>query len=255
MPSPVGAQGDLLIAPTRVIINGGGSAELVLNNIGATPATYRISLQLKRMTADGDLDNIEEAQATPAERAALDMVRFSPRRIQLPPNQPQSIRISARPPAHLPDGEYRVHMLFRAIPETRSAEAPAEAPQTGFAIRLTPIYGVTVPLIVRKGQLTGGATIHGASVVTERGAKHLKIELTRSGSRSIYGEFRVLSPGLKEPVLLARGIAVYPELSARTVDLPLSAAQADRLRGPVTIEYREMPEVGGRLIASTSAKL
>ena len=255
LPASVGAQGDLLVAPTRVIINGGGSAEVVLNNIGATPATYRIGLQLKRMTPDGFLENFEEGQATPQERAALDMIRYAPRRVQLPPNQPQSIRISARPPAELPDGEYRVHMVFRAIPDARPAEAPQDAPESGFSIRLTPIYGITIPLIVRKGQLTGGATIGGASVVSDGGAKHLKLQLARSGTRSVYGEVRVLAPGVKEPVFLARGIAVYAELAARAVDLPLSPEQAARLRGPVTIEYREMPEAGGRLIASAPANL
>ena len=34
----------------------------------------------------------------------------------LAPHQPQAIRIAARPPQGLPDGEYRVHLLFRAIP-------------------------------------------------------------------------------------------------------------------------------------------
>ena len=36
---PVRAQGDLLVAPTRVVMNGGGSAEVVLSNIGSAPAT------------------------------------------------------------------------------------------------------------------------------------------------------------------------------------------------------------------------
>lgn len=44
------AQGDLLVAPTRIVINGGGGAEVVLSNIGAETATYRIGLELRRMT-------------------------------------------------------------------------------------------------------------------------------------------------------------------------------------------------------------
>ena len=67
---PVQAQGDLLVAPTRVIINSGGNAEVVLSNIGDKPATYRISLELRRMDEDGDFNDVEEAAANPAERAA-----------------------------------------------------------------------------------------------------------------------------------------------------------------------------------------
>ena len=96
--SPASAAGDLLVAPTRVILDGSRGTEVVLNNIGAEPATYRVSLEVKRMTAEGGLDEIDEANANAAERAALDMIAFSPRRVTLPPNQPQVIRIGVRIP-------------------------------------------------------------------------------------------------------------------------------------------------------------
>src|SRR3546814_2581130 len=85
--SPVLAAGDLLVAPTRIILDGSRGTEVVLSNIDSAPATYRISLEIKRMTAAGGLDEIAEENATPAERAALDMIVFSPRRVTLPPNQ------------------------------------------------------------------------------------------------------------------------------------------------------------------------
>ena len=65
--TPASAQGDLLIAPTRVVISSGGSSEVVLSNIGNAAATYRISLELRRMEADGDFKEITEAEASPAE--------------------------------------------------------------------------------------------------------------------------------------------------------------------------------------------
>ncbi|MGN6288439.1 MAG: fimbrial biogenesis chaperone, partial [Sphingopyxis terrae] len=40
------AAGDLLVAPTRVILDGSRGTEVVLNNIGAEPATYRVSLEV-----------------------------------------------------------------------------------------------------------------------------------------------------------------------------------------------------------------
>lgn len=256
LPAMAGAQGDLLVAPTRIVINGGGGAEVVLSNIGAEVATYRIGLELRRMTASGDLEDIDAQTATPEQKALLDMFRYAPRRITLPPNQPQSVRISARPPAELPDGEYRVHMSFRAIPSTRAVEASAEAPADGgFSIQLTPIYGITIPLIVRKGQLTASATLSNPAVVRDAGHAYLKLDLARTGNRSLYGEIRVTTPGADAPAFLARGVAIYPEVSRRTLHLSLSSEQATALRGPVEIEYREMPEAGGKLIAATPAVL
>ncbi|MFA7585693.1 MAG: molecular chaperone [Novosphingobium sp.] len=251
MPVSASAQGDLLVAPTRIVMNGGGSAEVVLNNIGATPATYRISLELRRMLADGSLEPIDQADYTPEQNAMLEMVRYAPRRIQLPPNQPQSVRISARPPEGFGDGEYRVHMTFRAVPEAPAVEAPRDpAAASGFTLKLTPIYGVTIPVIVRKGQLAGEASILGAALVRDGNEPAIRIDLARTGNRSVYGELRIVAPGAKQPAFLVRGIAIYPELAQRSLQMGLTPAQVAALKGPMVVEYREMPEQGGRLMAS-----
>ncbi len=254
--APALAQADLLVAPTRIIINGGGSAQVVLSNIGPVPATYRISLELRRMSAEGDLDDVTEAEATPAERDALAMVRYAPRRITLPPSQPQSVRISARPGAELPDGEYRVHMKFEGVPTPLTPEEAAKQQTgTGLSIRLTPIYGITIPVIVRKGQLDAAVTIANPRVATSAEGSFLELEMTRSGARSVYGEIIVRAKAGGDPLFQVRGIAVYAELATRNLHWPLSPEQAAKLTGPVRIEYRETPENGGKLLAAAEATL
>src|SRR5690606_10646697 len=106
LPSPLSAQGDLLIAPTRLVLDGRRGGEVILSNIGSEEATYRITVELRRMTPDGQLELVDEGVASASEKAALEMIRYAPRRVILPPGEPQSIRISARPGAELPDGEY-----------------------------------------------------------------------------------------------------------------------------------------------------
>lgn len=255
--SPLAAQGDLLVAPTRVVISGGGTAEVILSNIGDKPATYRIGLELRRMGPEGELDDVAEAQANDREQAALGMVRYAPRRITLAPGAPQAVRISARPGAELPDGEYRVHMAFRSIPDPTAVEDSAAAADTGqgFSIKLTPVYGVTIPVIVRKGQLQAVAAIANPRLVHEGAMTYLQVDLTRQGARSVYGELVVSARGVKDPVVVTRGIAVYPELDRRTVEVPISAEQAARLKGPLRFEYREMPENGGKLIAAIDTSI
>lgn len=256
MPSAF-AQGDLLIAPTRLIMDGGGSKQLVLSNIGERQATYRIVLELRRMTADGDIVDVPVDAASDAEKAAMAMITYTPRRITLQPGQPQVIRVSGRPPADLPAGEYRVHMHFAAVPEPTPAVTPTSdtPPPTGLSIRLTPIYGVTIPVIIRKGQLAGGATINGISVRPDGNGGEVTLKMTRTGQRSVYGEVRITPIGARDPIVLQRGIAIYSELTDRTLDLPVNAEQLARLHGPVRVEYREMPESGGKLIASLDARL
>ena len=247
--SPALASGDLLVAPTRIILDGSRGTEVVLNNIGSAPATYRISLEIKRMTAAGGLDEVAEENATPAERAALDMIVFSPRRVTLPPNQPQVVRVGVRVPEGLPPGEYRAHMLFRAVPDTvPAAAAEARSASTGVSIALTPIYGITIPVIVRMGDLGAEAVIGDAWVSESAEGPAFNFDLSRTGNRSVYGDIEVTQPGVAEPLLVARGIAVYPEVSARKVSLRVPDEVAAKLKGPVNIRYSEDREIGGGTI-------
>ena len=78
----------------------------------------------------------------------------------------------------------------------------------------------------------------------------LELDATRKGERSVYGEFRVMKPGQAEPLVVQKGIAIYPEIEKRKVDLPLSEEEAASIRGgEVIIAYHDTPENGGGLIA------
>ena len=256
MPAPLSAQGDLLIAPTRLVLDGRRGGEVMLSNIGSEEATYRVELELRRMTPEGDLERVEESSANVTERAALEMIRYAPRRVTLPPGEPQSIRISARPGAELPDGEYRVHMSFAAVPKVRPIAPAAEGAATeGFAIRLTPIYGITMPIIVRKGELEVTAGLANARLEQTPEGTEFKLDMTRSGSASVYGDLLVYRQGQSQPVFVARGVGVYPEIAARHAAFMLSPEQAGLLRGPVTVELREPLQSGGALITSLDAVL
>jgi len=50
--------GDLLVAPTRIILDGRRGTEIILNNIGDDVATYRVSVELRRMKPDGTLETV-----------------------------------------------------------------------------------------------------------------------------------------------------------------------------------------------------
>lgn len=245
---PALAQGDLLVAPTRLVLANGGNAEVVLSNIGTEPATYRIGLELRRMDEDGDINDVAEADANPGEQAGLGMVRYAPRRITLLPGQPQSVRITVRPPEGLADGEYRVHMSFRAIPPAMPAGEAEAADAAGVSIRLVPVYGITIPVIVRKGRLEAGATLANPHIVAGPQGKYLELDMARTGQRSVYGELTGKN-AKGEMIFNLKGIAIYPEVGRRAARVPLNPDQIARLSGLIRIEYRELPENGGALIA------
>ncbi len=245
--------GDLLVAPTRLVLDGRKASEIILNNTGDEPATYRISVEFRRMTSDGNLTEVTEPNAE--EKAAADMIVYAPRRVTLAPHEPQSIRIAARPPQGLPDGEYRVHLLFRAVPPPNPVVASSVEPPKGVHLRLIPIYGVTIPVIVRLGNLQASAGISDVRLEEKDGKRAVALELSRTGSRSTFGEVRVLKPGVKDPVAINRTVAVYTEINNRHVSLAVDPNFKGALAGPVTVQYVEIYDDGRQKLAETQAVL
>ncbi len=243
--------GDLLVAPTRVVLNGSRGTEVILNNIGDDVATYRVSAELRRMTAEGKLEDVPAPNER--EKAAQDMVLFAPRKVTLPPNQPQAIRLSARAPEGLADGEYRIHLLFRAIPAPQPVTA--EPKVDGVAFQLRPIYGVTIPVIVRLGNLEAKAALSNVQKISDGGKPAISLDISRTGDRSTFGEIKVFKQGVSEPIAQAAGIAVYTEVGQRSVVIPIDPAKAASATGAVRVEYVEPTDTGPVTIAETSAVL
>ena len=253
-PSPAQAGvGDLLVAPTRIVLDGRKGTEIVLNNIGDAPATYRISVEFRRMTAEGNLKEV--AQPTAEEKAAADMIVYAPRRVTLAPHEPQSIRIAARPPQGLPDGEYRVHLLFRAIPPTTPVTASSDDAGKGLRLQLIPVYGVTIPVIVRLGNLQATAGISHVELEKKDGKPAIALDLSRSGPRSTFGEVAVFKPGVKDPIAIQKAVAVYTELGSRHVTIPVDETYKGEIAGPVTVQYVETFHDGKEKLAETQAVL
>jgi hypothetical protein len=246
--------GDLLVAPTRLVLDGRRGTEVILNNIGDETATYRISVEFRRMTSDGRLVDVTELTAE--DKLAQEMIVYSPRRVTLAPHQPQTIRVSARAPQGLPDGEYRVHLLFRAIPPATPVAPPKEtAPASGLRFALTPVYGVTIPVIARFGNLSAKAGIANVHLEQQDGKPAIALDLSRSGDRSTFGEIRVLKPGVKNPIAIQKAVAVYKEIGTRRVTIPVDEAFKGSAAGPVTVQYVETFDDGTNVIAETQAVL
>ena len=83
----------------------------------------------------------------------------------------------------------------------------------------------------------------------------LDFDMTRKGEKSVFGEIHVTKPGVSEPITVAKGIAVYPQIAGRGVSLPLSPEVAAKMHGEVVVSYYEAPEAGGGLISQVRSVL
>jgi P pilus assembly chaperone PapD len=243
--------GDLLVAPTRIVLNGSRGAEIVLSNIGDEVATYRISVELRRMKEDGTLEDV--AAANDKEKTAQGMILYAPRRVTIAPGEPQTLRISARAPQGLADGEYRAHLLFRAVPPPRPVTAPKEV--KGIAFELIPIYGVTIPVVIRMGNLQAKVGIANVQLTSQEGQPAVSLDLTRAGDRSVFGDVRVFKAGVKDPIAVQRGVAVYTEIGTRHLVIPLQPDRAGAASGPVTVDFVETGDAGPVSMAETKTVL
>lgn len=219
------AQGDLLITPRRVVFEGSKrSMDLNLANTGKDTATYAISLIQIRMKEDGGFETITEPDS--GQRFSDRYIRFFPRSVTLGPGEAQTIKVQLIRTNELTEGEYRSHFYFRSVPQIKPlGEEGKPADSTNISVKLIPVFGITIPAIVRVGQSNAKVTLSDLSFKAEMDTiPVLDMVLRRTGNMSVYGDITVdhISPqGIINRVGVANGVAVYTPNSSRSIKLYL----------------------------------
>jgi P pilus assembly chaperone PapD len=225
-PILVNAQGDLMITPRRVVFEGGKkSIDLNLANIGQDTATYAISLVQIRMKEDGGFETITEPD--PDQRFADRFIRFFPRSVTLGPNEAQAVKIQLIRSNELEPGEYRSHFYFRSIPKTTPlGEGEEVRDTTTISVMLKPIFGITIPAIIRVGESTAKVTISdlGFELINDT-VPRIRFVFNRSGNMSVFGDLSVdhiSTQGKITRVGIANGVAVYTPNTRRRFQFNLN---------------------------------
>jgi hypothetical protein len=244
----------LLVTPTRLVFEGRKrSAELTLINRSDETATYRIAFREMEMTRKGGLEIVEEEEPPwSAER----LIRYSPRQVTLGPHETQTVRLQLRLPAELADGEYRSHLELRYVPPP--SEAAARKPPTEeageFQVRLVPLYGVALPIIVRRGDPVAEVSLEDVELIAGSDGEpdQLRLVIRRQGDRSVYGDLSVSVSGAGEgrrEIGRVRGLGVYTSNPARDVAIPLDQPLRDLRGETLELRYRDA-EGSGTTLAS-----
>ena len=250
------ATGELLVSPTRVIFEKHTrTASVSIVNAGNETSTYRIQFVERRMTAEGGFEGVK--QARPGEQFSSKMIRFSPRQVTLQPGQSQAIRLMLRKPANLADGEYRSHMLFRAIPKSSTSSVDKLTGGKSISIKLTPIMGISIPVIVRHGQAS--ATIQVEKLRYYAKTSSVLFDLKRDGNASIYGDITILfkdKNGQSTVLRKINGLAIYTPNTSRRMSVNVQPPAGAKIKnGTLTVLYHQSKEAGGRLITQHSVDI
>ncbi len=201
------------------------------------------------MKEDGKLVEIDKP--LPGENFADNILRFTPREVVIEPNTTQVVRIQVRKPAKFADGEYRAHLLFRAIPNPQPATGDANPPDNdNISIQLQIIYGVSIPIVVLQGHTTASIALSDITLLPRRVSLRaaLSLRIHRTGNRTVYGAMRVefLRHGARKPLAIGevKNIAVYnPSENSHCDDT------ADTAEKPVVERWnhhRDVPGASGK---------
>lgn len=260
----VGGLGDINLYPKRVVIDDRTRvASVGLYNKTANTGDYDIAITDLMMTTDGRLIELATVKDDDPGKArvktASQIVRWSPHRVTLPGNEAQMVRIMARLPENLPAGEYRSHFSAVAVPPgddglTIDQAANGQQKPTGIGVKITPRFGISIPVIIRVGETTLTAGVKDLSVVqpAANGPRLVRLTITREGTRSSFGDIAITAPGAAKPVAAIKGVGVYTEVDARTITVPVDPALDPRFTAKgahLTVTYVDDDHDPGKTLA------
>ncbi len=232
--APLSAQAARIdILPRKILIDDRQrSADITVLNLGDKPNFVRITLMSYKQKEDGTYEEIA-VPLNPAFDPERD-IRISPKQFTLPAGGRQKVRLSIQKPADLPDGEYRFHV--KAISFDEEDSSVRRTPSKSASIMMKMNVAVVIPVIFRKGELTGGAKMQNISFVpasqAQQGRPALRFDLVRQGQAGVMGTVRAYQ-GDKEIGVMSN-LNVFSEVSKRVVEMPLKEVPA---AGPIRLVY------------------
>lgn len=248
----------LLVTPTRIVLEGRNrSTSVSLANNGNATAKYKVDLVEKRMNEDGSIVDVDKPMA--GELSAKDIIRISPRRFTMEPNGHQNIRILVRKPENLPAGEYRSHLNIAIVPDEDPQEAKKQTGEESLSILIKANFGVTIPVIIRHGDLSASGKINNISMVKEEGKQYAVFSVLREGNKSLYGDINIKYTNTegKEFILKSLGgIAVYAPNKKRDFKILLDIPEGVKIgKGKIEVSYKEKEKEGDKVIATMALSI
>lgn len=206
----------IYVTPTAVFMDEHTpSAQVTIGNSGDTPEEATIELKFGFPDVDsGGTPYIrfvdDPGSAFPS---ATDWVRAFPQRVHLEPRSQQVVRLLARPPADLPEGEYWTRMIVTGsgAPVTVSGADTVVRAGVNLVIRL--VTSVTY----RKGSVSTGVGLRALSAEAEGDSLTVWAHMDRQGNAAYLGtaDIELLDAGGARVRRWSTGLGVYVPVRRR----------------------------------------
>ena len=222
-------------------------------NPHATRAEFSVDLRFGFATTDSAGRLRVELREGPDSASAADWITPYPSRFTLRPGGTRTVRLLARPPAALIDGEYwariTVHARDDAPPSFIDTSDSSSA-----RVRIAMETATVLPIFFRKGAVTTGVTIEALDALAHRDSVDVSATLTRRGNGAFVGVARLSVQDAKGVTIAStdRHIAVYRSMRPRwTIALPRDTCpEGCRVALRLTTERHDVPQ--NLLLAGTS---
>jgi P pilus assembly chaperone PapD len=216
-PSVLRAQG-VLVAPHAVIMDHRTrSGSITLYNPGDEPAEVTLSaffgFPVTDSTGTFELRTID--QPTPDYPSAAGWIDAFPRRVLLAPKQRQMVRLLARPPAGLADGEYWARLVISAKGGTVPVQGVADS--SGVTVSLGLEVRTIIPVQYRKGRVATGVRTSALSAEVTGDSLAVRLRLDRTGNAAFLGTLRgaLVDSAGKVVASVTSPLAVYYDMEPR----------------------------------------
>jgi P pilus assembly chaperone PapD len=241
----VGAAGQaaasVMVAPTVVFLSEHQrTGRIIVQNPSdeTTEVTIRFSFGLPTSDSLGNIYvPLSDSNVTDP-RSAMDWLQAFPRKVIIPPGGSQTVRLIARPPKDLADGEY----WARIVVSSREGEAavPTSGETEGIQTRLNMIMQMAIMVKYRTGDLVSDLKLTDIRTIAADSLVSVMMDLASRGNVSYMGvlDCRLIDADGKEINRHHGNIAVYRELRRR-VDLAYAEGE---FREPYHVEVRISPE-------------
>lgn len=218
------AQANLIIHPIRVQFEPNQrSTEVTLLNDSKKTTTYRLEWREKQAKQNGGYIELQ-GDAAKNFPTTSSMIRFSPRQVTLKPGERQTIKLSLRRPARLEMGEYRSHLLFKALPPP-VALRDSDEQVAGLTMQMNLVTSFSIPVIVQQGPVDVSVKLDSAQITynaTSPADSSVTVALSQNSKYSAHGDIDAYwTPvgGKEQLVAKVAGTTFWPELKKTSVNL------------------------------------
>jgi hypothetical protein len=221
----------IYVSPTTVFIDERSrSTQITVGNPGEEAEEATIELRFGFADADSAGTPYVRFVDDPGPEfpSAAEWIRSFPQRVRLAPGSQQTVRLLARPPENLPDGEYWSRLIVTGRRAAVDVTAPGESNvRAGLTLEMRLIATV----LYRKGRVTTGLEVRNLTAEAEGDSLSLWVNMARQGNAAWHGTADV-------EVVQGRGTIVGRWSVPLAVYYPLRRRFVFPLQGVAPGDYR-----------------